>query len=182
MVWTLGAVALAYTPTAPEILLKMTATLRRADPVEVRVIRESPDGDIFEELLLTVPGKAGTGEDLETALDLPYVSITLPAEELSEILPSVASDDAEVALGRFNGEVCYILEGKYEKIWVSKVGLLPLRIEVLSEKRLGTDYLYLDMIKLSDKVYYPSRTEVWRAGELILVERMLPATATSISP
>ena len=182
MVWTLGAAALAYTPTAPEILLKMAATLRRAEPVEVRVIRESPDGEVSEELLLTIPGKAGSGKNRQTALDLPYVLVTLPAEELSEILPSVASDDTEVTLGRFDGEVCYILEGKDEKIWVSKVGLIPLRIEVLSEKRLGTDYRYLDMVTLSDKVQYPSRTEVWRGGELILVERLLPAAATSARP
>ena len=44
LAWTLGAFALSYTPTAPEILSKMEAALRRTDPVEARVLRERPDG------------------------------------------------------------------------------------------------------------------------------------------
>jgi hypothetical protein len=87
-----------------------------------------------------------------------------------------------VALGRLNGKVCYILEGEDERLWISKNELLPLKIEILSEKRLGTAYLYLDMVKLSEKIRYPSRTEVWRDGELILVERLLPAAASTDGP
>ena len=182
LAWTLGAVALAYTPTAPEILSKMEATLRRADPVEVRVVREEPDGKVLEEVVLVVPGKPGSIKTLQAALDLPYTLITLPTEELIEVLPTVASEDASVALGRLDGKICYILEGEDERLWISKGELLPLKIEILSEKWLGTAYLYLDMVKLSEKVRYPSRTEVWRDGELVLVERLLPATASTDEP
>ena len=182
LTWTLGAAALAYTPTAPEILLKMATMLRKAEPVEARVVREDPKGDIFEEVLLTVPGRAGSTKSLQAALDLPYALITLPAEELMEIFPSIATSNALVNLGRLEGKVCYILEGKDERMWVSKDALVPLKIEILSKKRLGTQYLYLDMVKLSENAHYPSRTEVWRDGELILVERLLPAIASTQKP
>jgi hypothetical protein len=108
--------------------------------------------------------------------------MTLPAEKLAAILPTLASEDTSVALGRLGGKVCYILAGEDEKLWISKDEYLPLKIEVLSEKRLGTAYLYLDMVKLSEQVQYPSRTEVWRNGELVLVERLLPATASTQGP
>ncbi len=182
LAWTLGAVAIAYTPTAPEILSKMEATLRRVVPVEVRVVREGPDGKVLEEVILAVPGKPGSAGSLQTTLDLPYTLITLPTEELTEILPTVVSEDASVVLGRLDGKVCYILVGEDERLWISKGELLPLKVEVLSEKRMGTTYLYLDMVKLSEKVQYPSRTEVWRDGELVLVERLLPAAASTDGP
>ena len=182
LAWTLGAAALAYTPTAPEILIKMEATLRRAGPVQAMVVREGPDREVIEETVLAVPAKPGSTESLQAALDLPYALLTLPTEELTEVLSTVTSKNASVTLGRLHGKVCYILEGKDERLWISKGALLPMKIEILSNKRLGTSYLYLDMVKLSEKTQYPSRTEVWRDNELILVERLLPATASSDGP
>ena len=182
LAWTLGAAALAYTPTAPEILTKMEAALRRAGPVQAVVVREGPDGEIIEETTLAVPATPGSTESLLTALDLPYALLTLPTEELTKVLSTVTSKSASVTLGRLNGKVCYILEGKDERLWVSKGELLPMKIEILSKKRLGTSYLYLDMVKLSEKIQYPSRTEVWRDNELILVERLQPSTASSDGP
>ena len=73
-------------------------------------------------------------------------------EELADILPGIASDRSSVALGRLQGQICYILEGERERMWVSKAGLFPMKIEDLSEERLGTSYLYLDMVNLSEKV------------------------------
>ena len=177
-----STITLAYTPTAPEILSRMETALRRVEPVQVRVVREEPDGDVLEETILTVPGKSGSTESLRAAIDLPYILITLPTEELIETIPSVALEDTEVTLGRLDGKVCYILVGRYERLWISKGELLPLKIEVLSEEKPGTVYLYLDMVNLSEKVRYPSRTEVWRDGELVLVERLLPATASTDRP
>jgi hypothetical protein len=160
----------------------MVATARRAEPVETRVVREGPDGRIIEEVLLVVPGRPDSKPSNQTILDLPYTLITHSTEELGNTLPTVASEDASVALGRLDGKFCYILEGKDARLWISKGELWPLKIEVLSEKRLGTDYLYLDMVNLSEKVNYPSRTEVWRHGELVLVERLLPAAAATDAP
>jgi len=182
LAWTLGAAALAYTPTAPEILSKMETTLRRASPVEATVVRERPDGEVIEEAVLTVPGNPGSTESLQAALDLPYALLTLPTEEIIEIFPTITSKSALVNLGRLDGKVCYILEGKDERLWISKGELLPLKIEILSNNRLGTSYLYLNMVKLSEKIQYPSRTEVWQGDELVLVERLLPATASSDGP
>jgi hypothetical protein len=179
---TIGAVLLAFTPTAPEILSKMTATLRRVDAVEARVVRERPDGEILEEKLLTVPVKPGTIQATQEILDLPYSVTTLPAGELSKMLPGLDSEDTPVTLGRLNGKVCYILNGRNERLWISKGDLLPRKIEILGGDRLGSVYLYLDMIQLSPKVPYPSRTEVWQGGELILVERLLPASASNREP
>ena len=182
LIWTLGAAAFAYTPTAPEILSRMAAAVRRADPVEARVVREGPDGKVIEEALVVVPGNSGGTRSLQAVLDLPYTMITLPVEELGHALPSVVSEDTSVALGRLGGRVCYILEGKEARLWVSKGELLPVKVEVLTQKRVGTAYLYLDMVNLSENVSYPSRTEVWRNGELVLVERLLPATAATDRP
>jgi len=182
LAWTLGAAALAYTPTAPEILTKMEAALRRVDQVEARVVREGADGKVLEEAVLAVPGDSGSTETLQAALDRPYTLITLPPVVLTLALHEVASADTTVTLGRLDGVVCYILEGKEERLWISKGELLPRKIEVLSENRLGTAYLYLNMVKLSEKVQYPSRTEVWRDGELVLVERLLPAIAATDEP
>jgi len=182
LAWTLGAAALAYTPTAPEILIKMEAALRKADPVEAMVVREGPDGEFLEETTVAVPATPGSTESLQAALDLPYALLTLPTEELTKILSTVTSKSASVTMGRLDGKVCYILEGVGERLWISKGELLPLKIEILSNKRLGTAYLYLDMVELSEKTRYPSRTEVWRNDELILVERLLPATASSDGP
>lgn len=180
--WTLGAITLAYTPTAPEILSKMEAALRRVDPVQARVVREEPDGKPVEETVLTVPGKPGSIESLQAVMDLPYLLMTLPTQEFAQSIPTVASEEATVTLGRLDGRVCYILGGRGERLWISKNDLLPLKVEALSETGLGTVYLYLDMIRLSDEVWYPSRTEVWRDGELVLVERLLPATASTDRP
>ena len=182
VIWTLGAITLAYTPTAPEILSRMEKVLRRVDPVQARIVREEPDGEILEEVVLTVPGKPGSTEGLRAVMDLPYILITLPTEELIEIIPTVAMEDTPVTLGRLDGKVCYILGGIGEKLWISKGELLPMKIEVFSEKQTGTTYLYLDMVNLSEKVLYPARTEVWRDGELVLVERLLPATASTEKP
>jgi len=182
LIWTLGTAAFAYTPTAPEILSRMAAAVRRADPVEARVVREGPDGKVIEKALIVVPGHSDTTRSLQAVLDLPYNMMILPVEELSHALPSVMSEDASVSLGRLGGRVCYILEGKEARLWVSKGDLLPLKVEVLTRKRLGTAYLYLEMVNLSENVSYPSRTEVWRDGELVLVERLLPATAATEGP
>jgi len=182
LAWTLGMIALAYTPTAPEILTKMEATLRRVTPVEARVVIEDPTGKVLEEIVMTIPGKPGSIVSLQGVIDLPYALLTLPTEEVTGVLPSLASEDTIVALGRLDGKVCYILEGGSERLWISKGGLIPLKIEILSEKQLETAYLYLDMVNLSEKIQYPSRTEVWRDGELILVERLLPATASTDGP
>ena len=181
LAWTLGVITLAYSPTAPDILTKMEAVLRRVDTVEVRVVREEPDGTVLDEVVLPVPGKPGSSDSLRAIFGFPYTLLTLPTEELTEIL-TVTSEDTSVSLGRLNGEVCYILEGEDERLWISKGKLLPLKIEILSEKRPATSYLYLDMVKLSKKVQYPSRTEVWRNDELVLVERLLPATASTDEP
>lgn len=182
LTWTLGAIALAYTPNAPEILSRMEAVLRRVDPVQARVVREDPGGEILEEAVLTVPGKSGSTESMRAAMDLPYILITLPTEELIEVIPTVALEDTPVTLGRLDGNVCYILEGENERLWISKGDLLPLKIEILSEEKRWTVYLYLDMVNLSEKVRYPSRTEVWSEGELVLVERLLPSTASTDRP
>jgi hypothetical protein len=182
LAWTLGAAALAYTPTAPEILTKMEAALRRAAPVQAMVVREGPDGDVVEEAALAVPGKPGSTQNPQAVLDLPYALLTLPTQDLTKVFPTLTSKSTMVVLGRLDGKVCYILEGADERLWISKGELLPLKIEILSKNRLGTSYLYLDMVKLSEKVQYPSRTEVWRDDELVLVERLLPATASSDVP
>jgi len=182
MTWALGAAVLAFTPSAPEILSKMTATLRKAEAVEARAVREKPEGQVLEELLLVFPAKPGSREKLQAVLDLPYTLMGLPAEELTESLPTVASQDASVTLGRLDGKVCYIIEGRDERLWITKGEFMPLKIEVFTDKRLGTLYLYLDMVQLSEKVWYPSRTEVWRGSELVLVERLLPATASTDIP
>jgi outer membrane lipoprotein-sorting protein len=182
IIWTVGAAVLAFTPSAPEILTKMATTLEKVDAVQARVVRERPDGEVIEEALLTLPVKSGTFKGSGEILDLSYPLVSLPTEKLSRLLPGIYSEDAHVSLGRFEGKVCYILSGSNERLWVTKGDLTPRKIEILGAGRLGTLYLYLDMVQLSPKIPYPSRTEVWRGEELILVERLIPASASTREP
>jgi hypothetical protein len=182
LAWTLGALVLTFTPDATEILSRMETVLRRVEPVQARVVREKADGEVLEELVVVVPAEPGSAQSLQTTLDLPYTLITLPLEEFTKTLSTIAAEESSVVLGRLDGKVCFILEGRDERLWISKGDFLPLKVEDLSENRLGTVYLYLDMVNLSEKVRYPSRTEVWREGELLLVERLVPATASTEGP
>lgn len=182
MAWALCASALAYNPAPTEILSRMETALRRADPVQARVIRRDAEGMILEETVLTVPAKAEEAPEVSPALGIPFASLTMPAEAVERLLPSLFAESTTVALDRIDGTVCYLIEGEGERMWVSKGDLLPLRIETSAPEMPGTAYLYLNMVSLSETVRYPARTEVWRDGELILVEELQPAPADTTRP
>ncbi len=178
----LGAMVIAYTPSAAEILSRMEAVLRRVDPVQARVVRMTPDDAIVEETTVSLPAEAGVSRPPDQGLDLPFSLMTLPPEDLVSLFPGITGEGSRVTLGRFEGAVCYILEGGGTRLWISKEDYLPVRSQFPPGARKGTDYRYRDMVQLSEKVRYPGRTEVWRNGDLLMVEELRPSPADTGHP
>jgi hypothetical protein len=93
-----------------------------------------------------------------------------------------------VLLDRISGAVCYLLEGNNVRLWIDKATFAPLRIEIRTpspDSLTGSSLKvtdYLEMINISEKVRYPARTEVHQDDTLLIVERILPATAGSEGP
>ncbi len=186
---------LAYTPTAPEILNRMEATLGRAKPVQVQLIREDPGGKMLEEKTETIPAD-GLEAAASSYLDVPFALFTGSKESLADAWPFLTREETPVLLDRISGAVCYLLEGNNVRLWIDKATFAPLRIEIrtpspdsLTGSPTGsstgsslkvTDYL--EMINISEKVRYPARTEVHQDDTLLIVERILPATAGSEGP
>jgi hypothetical protein len=172
---------LAYTPTAPEILNRMEAALGRAKPAEVQLVREDGKGKVLEEKTETIPAQ-GTEAAASSHIQVPYALFTGSKESLANAWPFLAREETPVELDRISGTVCYLLEGDNVRLWIDKSSFSPLRIEIRMEEGTSTVTEYLDMIHISEKVRYPARTEVHQGGDLLLVERILPATAGSEGP
>jgi hypothetical protein len=194
---------LAYTPTAPEILNRMEATLGRAKPVQVQLIREDPGGKMLEEKTETIPAD-GLEAAASSYLDVPFAMFTGSKESLADAWPFLTREETPVLLDRISGAVCYLLEGNNVRLWIDKATFAPLRIEIrtpspdnltdsptgsppdsLTDSPTGSSLKvtdYLEMINISEKVRYPARTEVHQDDTLLIVERILPATAGSEGP
>lgn len=194
---------LAYTPTAPEILNRMEATLGRAKPVQVQLIREDPGGKMLEEKTETIPAD-GLEAAASSYLDVPFALFTGSKESLADAWPFFTRVETPVLLDRISGAVCYLLEGNNVRLWIDKATFAPLRIEIrtpspdnltdsptgsppdsLTDSPTGSSLKvtdYLEMINISEKVRYPARTEVHQDDTLLIVERILPATAGSEGP
>lgn len=201
---------LAYTPTAPEILNRMEGVLGRARPVQVQLIREGPEGKVLEEKTETIPARVD-GAAASSVLETPFALFTGSKESLAAAWPFLADEGTPVILDRLSGTVCYRMEGNGVKLWINKSTFEPVRVEVSTPNSPPNSSLgsspedspvnsagsladndptgssvmltnYLDMINISKKVRYPARTEVQKDNALIIVERILPATAGTEGP
>jgi hypothetical protein len=169
----------------------MEATLGRAKPVQVQLIREDPSGKMLEEKTETIPAD-GLEAAASSYLDVPFALFTGSKESLANAWPFLTREETPVLLDRISGAVCYLLEGNNVRLWIDKATFAPLRIEIrtpspdsLTDSPTGSSLKvtnYLEMINISEKVRYPARTEVHQDDTLLIVERILPATAGSEGP
>jgi hypothetical protein len=160
----------------------MEAVLRKPDSLVVETIREEPDGSVPYEVTVRIPADSPEDIVLQESFAFPFSIFTLPRDDVLDVFNSLSDDDASVSLDRYEGSVCYVLEGTGEKLYLRKNDLVPIRAESLSVSGEWTVFLYLDLTSLSDDALYPARTEVHRGGSLLMVERLIPASAASVQP
>jgi hypothetical protein len=159
----------------------MEAALGRAKPAEVQLVRENGKGELLEEITETIPAQSAEAA-ASSYLHVPYALFTGSKESLAGAWPFLAREETPVELDRISGTVCYLLEGDNIRLWIDKSNFSPLRIELVTQEGASTITEYMEMIHISEKVRYPARTEVHQDGELLIVERVLPATAGSEGP
>jgi len=182
ILWIVPSLCLAYHPSAGEILASMQRELRRPEPVVIQIHRETPSGLVQGEHSIRVP--ANSREDAAVYPDFlfPFSCLTLPEDKLLPELKPFSDGTPSVKLARFDGCVCYLLEGQGGKIWLRKEDFVPLKIESLSHSGVRTTYIYMDFVDISEEAVYPSRTEVYQNGSLISVEHLSPVRADSAVP
>ena len=176
------SLCLAYNPSVKEILSRMETMLRRSDPVLLQVIRETPDASRQHEIQVTVPADLPEDAAADDDVLIPFSSLTLPLDTPVNALPSLFDEDAIVKLDRFGGTICYLLEGRSERLWLRKNDLVPLKVESLSAFGKKMTYVYLDHANISEKSVYPSRTEILQDESLVMVEHLVPARARPDQP
>ena len=181
-IWLISPLFLAYNPPVEEIVSRMETALRRSDPVILKVVRETPDASLRSELQIKIPADSVQDSAADPAALFPFSSLTLPAEELPGLLPSLYDGNASVRLARFQGFICFVLEGRTERLWLRKTDYIPLKVELLPAFGGWTTSVYLDLINVSKKAVYPSRTETLQNGTLVMVERLIPAGAGTVQP
>lgn len=155
----MGYLTLARTPSAHDIPSGVESTLRKEDPAQIRFVRKTPEGRGLEDTIITV----SCGPEPDAATNLPR--------------PLMITGGISVNLNILDSTVFYILENRGKSLRISRTGILPFKMEHLSEKRNGTVYQSAELVQFSDMVrHYPGK-KVWRGGEPVLQKRLLPATA-----
>jgi hypothetical protein len=182
ILWFVPSLCLAYNPSAMEILSLMETALRKPDPVVVQIVRETPEGTWQREHSVRIPADSPETTAADQDFPFPFSFLTLPTDNVLSALKSIADGNGSVKLDRFEGSVCYLLEGRGERLWLRKRDFIPLKLESLSAPGEWTAYIYSDLISISGEAVYPSRTEVRRNGSLVVVERVIPARATPDEP
>lgn len=182
VLWLIPSLCLAYNPPVFEILSRMETALRKPDPLVVDIIRETPDGSVLHEGFIRIPAESPEETAVQEEFALPFSLLTLPKDDVLEVFSSLSDNNASVSLDRYEGSVCYLLEGASQRLWLRKKDLVPLRAESLKGSGEWTVYLYFDLTSLSNDLFYPARTEVQRSGSLLMVERLIPAVAATDQP
>ena len=166
----------AYTPPGPELMKKLQSFWARSRPVQVTVTLESVAGEEVREERITVPvKKLDPRPDREQILRegyVPFRYLTAPEEEISALLPSLMAPTSRVSMTRIEDAICFLVEGSGARIWLRKADLVPLRLELSSSSGEVLTMRYLEPTKLSERVQYPSRTEIERNGEVVYYERV----------
>ena len=182
VLWLIPSLCLSYNPPVMEVLSRMETVLRKTDPLVVDVIHETPDGSVIREGSIRIPATYPEDTDIHEEFALTFSLLTLPKDDFLNVFSSMSDSSATVSLDRYEGFICYLLEGSGLRLWLRKDDLVPLRAESLSDSGEWTAYLYLDLTNLSEGLLYPARTEVQRDGSLLTVERLIHAAATSDKP
>jgi hypothetical protein len=92
-------------------------------------------------------------------------------EALEAHLRALGIEPRTTSLGRFDGEVVYVLgapaEGK-PQFWVYKEGFLPARLRYKDGKGTAWDVRFMDYTSPATGEMMPRTLEVWRGGERVL--------------
>jgi len=182
ILWLIPLLGLAYTPPPQEILSRMETTLRNSAPVVVDIVRENPDGAVIRERSIRIPAESRADLGVTSGQEISFSLFTLPKEEMVHSLGSLFSAGVPVSLVRIRGSVCYYLDGGRERLWLRKSDFTPVKTEIFSPDGGQVTCLYLDFISLSDHLRYPSRTEVYRDGDIAFVERLVSPSGDTDLP
>jgi hypothetical protein len=115
-------------------------------------------------------------EDRETRFDL-YKDLLFyrSREALSARLSSLGVDISVSSLGKFDGQIAYVLGAEYPdeslpQVWIDLAAFYPLRMIIPSKSSAyGNDFLeirYSEWRKIS-KIWYPMRTEFIQDGKTV---------------
>jgi hypothetical protein len=92
-------------------------------------------------------------------------------EVVETYLRSLGIEPRATSLGRFGGEVAYVLGGQGEskpQFWVYKEGFRPARVRYKDGKGTAWDVRFLDYTSPATGELIPRTVEVWRGGERVL--------------
>ena len=96
-------------------------------------------------------------------------------ESLSERLSTLGVDISVSSLGKFEGQIAYVLGAEYPderrpQVWIDLAAFYPLRMVITSESSAYSDDLleirYLEWRKIG-KIWYPMRTEFIQDGKIV---------------
>ncbi|WP_306819206.1 hypothetical protein [Archangium lipolyticum] len=92
-------------------------------------------------------------------------------EVVETYLRSLGIEPRTTSLGRFGGEVAYVLGGQGEgkpQFWVYKEGFKPARVRYKDGKGTAWDVRFLDYNSPATGDAVPRTLEVWRGGERVM--------------
>jgi hypothetical protein len=173
VLWLIPVFGLAYTPPAHEILSRMEAAMRVSRPLAVKTVRETPDAYAVREGTAMITSESGRGLYEDFGGTIPFSLFTLSKKEITQVFGSVFHEKISVSLDRIGAFVCYLIDGGRKRLWLRKSDLVPIKAESLSSSGEWITCLYLDFVILTKGFLYPARTEVYRDGSSLFVDRLV---------
>ncbi len=173
----LPSISFAYSPPADELLKGMAKLWDKARPAAVNLVLETTDGKELGKVSATLPLR---GMDVIPEVDLfgqggylPFHLLTVDKDSLFGALRTrILGENPSVRLDRLDSVISYLIEGDRVHLWLRKDDLMPLKSEILIQKKTWTSALYLETVSLGSNLSYPARTEISRDGELLMIERL----------
>jgi len=173
----LPSISFAYSPPADELLKGMAKLWDKARPAAVNLVLETADGKELGKVSATLPLR---GMDVIPEVDLfgqggylPFHLLTVDKDSLFGALRTrILGENPSVRLDRLDSVISYLIEGDRVHLWLRKDDLMPLKSEILIQKKTWTSALYLETVSLGSNLSYPARTEISRDGELLMIERL----------
>ncbi len=173
----LPSISFAYSPPADELLKDMAKLWDKARPASVNLVLETADGEELGKVSATLPLR---GKDVIPEVDLfgqggylPFHLLTVDKDSLFGTLRTrILGENPSVRLDRLDSVISYLIEGDRVHLWLRKDDLMPVKSEILTQKKSWTTALYLETVSVGNNLPYPARTEISRDGELLMIERL----------
>ncbi len=183
----LPSISFAYSPPADELLKDMAKLWDKARPASVNLVLETADGEELGKVSATLPLR---GKDVIPEVDLfgqggylPFHLLTVDKDSLFGTLRTrILGENPSVRLDRLDSVISYLIEGDRVHLWLRKDDLMPLKSEILTQKKTWTAALYLETVSIGSNLPYPARTEISRDGELLMIERLATDTEDDTTP